>query len=155
MIESLTVPLEQFDLDGFIEAVRKVARKWVSRGRGPDACVLVMEKFDYPPVTVFEGRELVEELVARGWKLFFPTHEPAAAERPLCIDGKRRKADDFELGEADNYGFLVEVHGDHISLHPALYESGGGPFPAITLQGRCGVLDACMTAFARRFVRED
>ena len=71
MIESLTVPLEQFDLYGFIEAFRKVARKWVSREIGTDACVLVMEKFDYPPVTVFEGRELVEELVDRGWKLFF------------------------------------------------------------------------------------
>ena len=155
MIESLTVPLEQFDLAGFIKAFRKVARKWVSRETGPDACVLVMEEFDHPPVTVFEGRELVEELVGRGWKLFFPMHEPAAAERPLCIDGKRRKADDFELGEADNYGFLVEVHGDRISLHPALYESGYGPFPTITLQGRCGVLDDCMKAFARRFVRED
>jgi len=155
MIESLTVPLEQFDLAGFIKAFRKVARKWVSRETGPDACVLVMEEFDYPPVTLFEGRELVEELVDRGWKLFFPMHEPAAAERPLCIDGKRRRADDFALGEVDNYGFLVEVHGDHISLHPALYESGCGPSPTITLQGRCGVLDDCMTAFAKRFVRED
>jgi hypothetical protein len=155
MIESLTVPLQHFDLTGFIKAFRKVAVKWVGPEIGPDASVLIMEKFDYPPETVFEGRKLVEELVDRGWKLFFPTHEPAAAERPLCIDGKRRSADDFWLGEADNYGFLVEVHDDQISLHPALYESVCSQFPRITLQGRCGVLDDCMTVFARRFVRED
>jgi hypothetical protein len=83
-------------------------------------------------------------------------HEPNADDRALCIDGKRRDTDEFDINLDDAYGFLVEVHDDdQISLHPALYESGYGPFPTITLQGRCGVLDACMTAFARRFVRAD
>jgi hypothetical protein len=156
MIESLTVPLEKFDLDGFVEAFRKVARKWLGPEFDPDWVVTVMERFDDTPTPLHEDRDLAQELLERKWKLFFPMHEPTADYRALCIDGKRRNTDKFDISEADNYGFLVEVHDDdQISLHPALYDGTSRPFPCIELQGRCSVLDACMTAFARRFVKEN
>jgi hypothetical protein len=153
MIESLTVPLDQFDLDGFIEAYRGFYRKWAGDDIDPDASVTVMEKFDDTPAPFDEDRDLVEELVERGWKLFFQMHEPLADDRALCIDGKRRDADKFDIGVADGYGFLVEVHDGQISLHPALYDGSSGPFPTVDLQGRCSVLDECMEKFARRFVK--
>ena len=155
MIESLTVPLEQFDLAGFIKAYRKFARKWLGRDFDPDWAVTVLERFDAMPLPLHEDRELTEELVERKWKLFFPMHEPTAVYRALCIDGKRRDTDDFDINLEDAYGFLVEVHdGDQISLHPAFFDGTSCPFPTIELQGRCSVLDDCMTAFARRFVKE-
>jgi hypothetical protein len=153
MIETLTVPLDKFDLNRFIEAYRAFYREWAGDDFDPDQTVPFMEQFDSTPTPLRVDRDLAEELVERGWKLFFQMHEPLADDQALCIDGKRRDADDFDIGVADGYGFLVEVHDGQISLHPALYDGTSGPFPTIDLQGRCSVLDGCMAKFARRFVQ--
>jgi hypothetical protein len=153
MIETLTVPQERFDLEAFLESYRQFYREWAGDGIDPDASVLVIETFDSTPTPLFEDRDLAEELVERGWKLFFQVHEPLAPEVVLCIDGKRRLTEDFDIGEADGYGFLVEVHDGQISLHPALYDGSSGPYPHIEVQGRCSVLDESMAEFAQKFVR--
>jgi hypothetical protein len=153
MIETLTVPQDRFDLDGFIAAYRAFYRAWAGDDADPDMSVPAMEGFDTTPTPLYEKRDLEEELVNRGWMLFFQLHEPLGADSALCIDGQRRDVEEFDIGVADGYGFLVEVHDGQVSLHPALYDGSSGPFPTVALQGQCSVLDECMTDFAKRFVR--
>lgn len=153
MIETLTVPFVKFDLAAFIEAYRTFFREWAGDDIDPDASILVMEGFGSTPTPLYEDHDLVEELTEKGWKLFFQMHQPLAQDRAICIDGNRREADAFDIGVADGYGFLVEVHDGQISLHPALYDGSSGPFPTIDLQGHCSVLDGCMENFAQQFVR--
>jgi hypothetical protein len=112
------------------------------------------KRFGDTPLSVYEGRDLRGELLERGWLLFFPVHEPLATETALCIDGERRDSGEFNIGVADEYGFLVEVGGDRITLHPALYDGSSRTIPALDLQGRCGtVIEDMMERFGRRFVR--
>ena len=58
---------------------------------------------------IYEDRDLISELTERGWLLFFQLHEPLADDTALCIDGTRVASDEFDIGVADGYGFLVEV----------------------------------------------
>ena len=69
--------------------------------------------------------------------------QPAALPEP---------SDDFDIGVADGYGFLVEVRDGQVNLHPALYDGSSGPMPSIDLQARCSVMDAKIEGFAQRFV---
>lgn len=154
MIETLTVPLDEFDLAGFIQAYREFYLDWSKSHDDPDLSIPVMESFDSVPENLYTDRDLVEELAERKWRLFFQMHEPLAADQSLCIDGERREVGDFDIGVADGYGFLVEIHDGQISLHPALYDGSSGPVPRIHLQGQCSVMDDCMAKFASRFVRK-
>ena len=152
MIETITVPFDQFDLTGFIEAYRSFYRQW-SGVADADASVIVLEKFDNIPMPVLEDRDLFEELLELKWKLFFFLNQLLADDTTLCIDGEYRNSEDFDIGVADGYGYLIEVHDDKISLHPALYDGSSGPFPTLTLQGHCSVMDECMQHFAAQFIR--
>jgi len=91
-------------------------------------------------------------LTERGWLLFFQLHEPLVDDTVLCIDGSREPSDDFDIDVADGYGFLVEVRNEIVTLHPAFYDGSSGPIPSLELQAHCSVMDAKMTAFARRFI---
>jgi hypothetical protein len=150
MIDSITVPVDDFDLDGFLAAYRRFYREWSERDDAEYSVVVQLRHGD-TPVPVYEDRDLSDELLYRGWLLFFPMHESLAGEEALCIDGVRRDIGEFDIGVADNYGFLVEVRDGKISLHPALYD-GSGNVPRLDLQGRCSVLDEAMERFARSFV---
>ena len=61
-------------------------------------------------------------------------------------------SDEFDIGVADGYGFLVEVRDGNVNLHPALYDGSSGPIPSIDLQAHCSVMDEKMKAFAQRFI---
>src|SRR5438105_979275 len=98
MIDTLTVPLDEFDLAAFVEAYRTFYRQWAGDGGNPDQSVPVMGEFDSTPAPCHGDRDLAGELVERGRKLFFQVHEPLADEQALCIDGRRRGADDFDIG---------------------------------------------------------
>jgi hypothetical protein len=78
MIETLTAPLDQFDLTGVIEAYRTFYRHWAGDVSDPDASVTAMKSLDTTPKPLCEDRDLVEDLVERGWKLFFQMHQPLA-----------------------------------------------------------------------------
>ena len=119
----------------------------------PDASVTVMKRFGDVPMPLYEDRDLFAELTELGWLLFFQVHEPLADDTALCIDGSREPSDNFDIGVADGYGFLVEVRDGQVHLHPALYDGSSGPMPSIDLQAHCSVLDEKMKAFARRFIR--
>ena len=79
-------------------------------------------------------------------------HEPAADERFLCIDGKKRHSDDLDINLEDGYGFLVEVEDNKISLHPALYDGSSRSIPQLTLQGTCSVMEGPMMEFVDNFL---
>jgi hypothetical protein len=151
MIDTITVPLERFDLTGFIGAYRRFHRQWAGEEADTDSSVSIMDKFGGTPEPFPEDSDLLEEL-AKGRLLFFVMHEPVVAEDALSIDGSRRGVEEFDIGPADSYGFLVEVHDGQVSLHPALYDGSGGR-PTLDLQGKCSLLDNGMERFARRFVR--
>jgi hypothetical protein len=154
MIETLTVPLGRFDLDGFVAAYCGFYHRWAGDSSEPDASLWVVTRFDDTPTPFPQGESVTEALLEHGGKVFFPMHEPLADDRALCIDGARLFSEDFDIGVADAYGFLVEVHDGQVSLHPALYDGTSDPFPTIDLQGHCGVLDECMERHARRFVKQ-
>jgi hypothetical protein len=150
MIESISVPLEDFDLLGFLDAYRRFHREWAGTDDA-ELSVVIQRKHGDIPLPVYEDRDLADELLYRGWLLFFPVHEPLVTETALCIDGVRRNSRDFDSGVAGEYGFVVEVREGVVSLHPALYD-GSGNVPSLDLQGRCGLLDECMDKFVRRFI---
>jgi hypothetical protein len=152
MIDTITAPLAEFDLQGFIDAYREFYRSWAGNESDPDGSVLVAERFGDVPTQVDEDRDLLSELTERGWLLFFQLHEPVADDTVLCIDGSRVASDDFDIGVADGYGFLVEIRDGNVSLHPALYDGSSGPMPSIDLQAHCSVMDEKMKAFAQRFI---
>lgn len=152
MIDTITTPLQKFDLQGFVDAYREFYRSWSGDDIDPDHSVTVAERFGDVPMPLYEDRDLVSELTERRWLLFFQLHEPLADDTALCIDGKREQADDFDIGVADGYGFLVEVADGNVNLHPALYDGSSGPMPSIDLQAHCSVMDEKMKAFAQRFM---
>ena len=152
MIESITIEREQFDLEAFYDAYKAFYREWAGSAADPDHSLPVMEQFGAEPRTLYEDRDPLDELTNRQWMLFFPLHEPVLEKTVLCVDGIRRPSDQFDIGIADNYGFLVEVHDGQVSLHPALYDVLSNPIPSIDLQGRCSVMDQCLKEFAHRFI---
>ena len=155
MIDTITVPLAKFDLPGFLDAYREFYRSWAGDNTDDvdaDKSVTVCERFVDVPLPVYEDRDLISELTERGWLLFFQLHEPLVDDTVLCIDGSREPSDDFDIDVADGYGFLVEVRSGIVTLHPAFYDGSSGPIPSLELQAHCNVMDAKMTAFARRFI---
>jgi hypothetical protein len=152
MIDTITVPLDEFDLHGFIAAYREFYRSWAGDELDPDDSVTVALRFGDVPMPRNEDRDLLSELTELGWLLFFQLHEPLADDTALCIDGSRESSDSFDIGVADGYGFLVEVRDGQVQLHPALCDGSSGPVPSLDLQAHCSVMDAKMKGFARRFV---
>lgn len=158
MIDSVTLPLSSFDLKGFIAEYGQFHQKWSKDD--PLAYFLVgMEKHgDIPTNFLADDEEDHEEaihqaLVSDRAKIFFMLHEPAGDDRFLCIDGKQRDSEDLDINLKDGYGFLVEVDGENISLHPALYDGSSEDYPQLTLQGTCSVVEKPMMKFLQRFVR--
>jgi hypothetical protein len=158
MIDSLSLPLSQFDLRSFIRQYRQFYRTW----SGDDSLayfIVGVEKHDDIPTNFLadddEDQEeaIHEALTSDGAKVFFMLHEPAADERFLCIDGKKRDSEELDIGLEDGYGFLVEVNGENLSLHPALYDGSDDP-PSLMIQGTCSILEGPMMEFVQRFVRE-
>jgi hypothetical protein len=155
MIDSVTVPLGQFDLEGYLEGYRQFYRAWAGEDADADASVPVLRTFGDTPQPVYDNRDLAGELLNRGWLLFFSMHEPLVDDTALCIDGLRREVGAFDIGPADTYGFLVEVRDGRVSLHPAFYDGSSGPAPTVEFQAHCSVLDEPMARFAARFVRSN
>ncbi len=156
MIDTITVPLAQFDLEGFIDAYREFYQSWADddvNDMDADQSVTVVERFGDVPMLVDEDRDLTSEMTERGWLLFFQLHEPLVDDTALCIDGSRVASDELDIGVADGYGFLVEVRDGTVNLHAALYDGSSGPMPSIALQAHCSVMDEKMKAFAQRFIR--
>lgn len=152
MIDTINVPLDAFDLQGFIAGYREFYQSWAGDEIDADASVIVVKQFGEVPLPLYEDRDLMSELTERGWLLFFQLHEPLADDTALCIDGSHVASDDFNIGIAAGYGFLVEIRDGNVNLHPALYDGYSGPLPSINLQAHCSVLDEKMKAFAQRFI---
>lgn len=158
MIDTFEFPLDRFDLDGFIEGYRQMYRSWSGEDADADASVPVMDGFEGIPMPKLVNRDLKRELVDDHKLLFFQMHEPVATDEVLCIDGSRQDGDAFDIGVSDGYGFLVEVDGDRISLHPALYDGSSDMSPRLTprihLQAHCAALDEIMAKYAKQWACE-
>ena len=160
MIDSLVLPLSDFDLPAFIAAYRKFCRKWSGESSVSHLIVGLKTHGDTP--TAFldedasdedEDEAILNALTEGGLRIFFMLHEPAADDRFLCIDGKKRNSEDLDVNLEDGYGFLVEVEGDKIGLHPALYDGSSRSLPQLTLQGTCSVMEGPMMEFVKKFTR--
>ena len=156
MIDSVTIPIREFDLEGFIRGYSEFTFLW----SGEESLVFFVtgiRKYGEIPGNFLaeddtDEQRSIREALMKGLKVFFAMHEPAADDRFLCIDGKRRKTEDLDLNLEDSYGFLVEVDGDLISLHPALYDGTSGR-PSLTVQGTCSVLEEPMNDFVGKWVK--
>ena len=58
MIETLTVPLGRFDLEGVIETYRAFFRRWSGIAHDPDASLSALERFGETPTPLAAGRNL-------------------------------------------------------------------------------------------------
>lgn len=159
MIDSVTLPLSQFDLKSFIADYRKFYRKWSDEDSLVYFIVGVKKHGGTPDNFLEEDTEdeekaILDALTEGGLKVFFMMHEPVADERFRAIDGKKRDSDDLDINLEDGYGFLIEVEDGQISLHPALHDGSSRSTPQLTLQGTCSVMEAPMTEFVSKFVRK-
>jgi len=157
MIHSVTLPLSSFDLAAFIACYLKFCREWSGEDSVAHLIVGMRRHGDTPTHFLEEGTEDEEEaireaLTEAGMKVFFLMHEPAADDRFRCIDGKKRDSDDLDINLEDGYGFLVEVEGDKISLHPALYDGSSRSIPQLPLQGTCSIIEGPMMEFVSQFM---
>jgi hypothetical protein len=158
MIDSVTLPLSTFDLKTFVADYRKFYRKWSEDDSLAYFIVGIEKHGDTPDNFLDEESEdevqgILEAITSGRLKVFFMMHEPAADDRFRAIDGKKRNSDDLDINLEDGYGFLVEVEGDAISLHPALYDGSSRSVPQLTLQGTCSVMEGPMTEFVNKFRR--
>jgi hypothetical protein len=75
----------------------------------------------------------------------------------MCRDGwvyvEDENAAKLDIGEADAYGYLVEVREGEIRIQGALYDAGSGPVPIVEVKDRCGLFDERMEAYVQRFIR--
>ena len=141
MIDTITAARDHFDLQGFIDAYREFYRSWAGANNNPDYSVTVAKWCGDVPMPLCEDRDLVEELTDRGWLLFFQIHDPLADDAALCIDGQREQSEEFDIGVADGYGFLVKVSTGNVNLHPSLYDGSSGRMPSINLQAHCSMMN--------------
>lgn len=153
MIDTIQAPLDRFDIDAFLQGYRNMYRAWAGEDVDADQSVSIVERFGDPPVPVRQAVDLREELLERGRLVFFQLHEPLGTDTAVCIDGSREPSENFDIGVADGYGFLVEIRDGVVSLHPALYDGSSGPFPSLDLQAHCAVLDEKMKRFAESCIR--
>ncbi len=158
MIDSQTLPLAAFDLKGFVRDYATFCRKW----SGDDSLghlIVGIKKYGDTPESFLpddvddEQQAILDCLMNGGTKVFFMMHEPAADDRFRAIDGKKRNSDDLDINLEDGYGFLVEIEGSTISLHPALYDGSSRSIPQLTLQGTCSVMEEPMTEFVKKFTK--
>ena len=100
MIDTLTVPIERFDLAGFIGAYRRFYRRWVGGEADPDIAVTALERHGDTPESLAEGRNL-DRGTARPR---LPLGRPFPDERylglpfrhqPLTLPPRRSTGNDF------------------------------------------------------------
>ena len=153
MIDTIKVPLENFDLKGFIDEYREFYRSWAGDEADPDLSVSIANPFGDVPMPLHEKADLVEGTVDEGWLVFLQLHEPLADGAALYVGGTREPSEKCDIGVADGYGFLVEVRDGMVSLHPALYDGSSELEPSLDLQAQCSVMDEKMRAFAERHIK--
>ena len=154
-MESRTFPLTEFALADFIAAYTDFYQWWSGADEDGSVAVYLAEAFGEPPTPSNEAKDLEAELIGQGMLVFFPFHEPITSDQVKCLDGGIYVEDEspLEIGEADAYGFLVQVSGGDIIVHPALHDGSSGPAPTLNIEHRCGALDERMNAYLGRFVR--
>jgi hypothetical protein len=115
---------------------------------GFDDWVCVFKEWGAPPMPGMNIQATLDEMVDDGLRVFLPVHFPTLDEPVLCIDLERRDPDDFDIGVSDSYGFVLELDGENVLLHPALYDGTSGPIPRIYLQATCSCMEEPMRQFA-------
>jgi hypothetical protein len=58
----------------------------------------------------------------------------------------------LDIGEADAYGYLLEVREGQTTIRGALYDGSSGPAPTLEIVEDSGVFDERMRAYLARFV---
>jgi hypothetical protein len=137
------LPLEQFDLEAFLDSYWQARKGW-------DEPPLSLDRRGKPLQTLDDHPdEWADELLVRGRAIFLPAHE-RAADDPLCVVGCRHDGDMLGLGLLEGYGYVVKVKNGVVTIRTALYDAG-----SFTIQPRRprGSLAYCLAAFVRQFVR--
>ncbi len=138
----LVLPLEQFDLEAFLDSYWQARKGW-------DEPPLVLDRRGRPLRTLDDHPdEWSDELLGRGRTLFLPAHE-RAVDDPLCVGGCRHDGEGLGLGLLEGYGYLVAVSGGVVSIRTALYDAGAF---VVHPRSPCGSLAACLATFLGHFV---
>ena len=135
------IPVSQFDLSAFIQAVTSYLQKRVAEGMDPLAAIPAVENGGRIPGWAEEqpGRNLLDELTKQGKMLFFPFSESNVGLPIFCADGQHYEFEepdeadeevpdltdaDWEeveaeecMGETDAVGYMISLDETQKNLH--------------------------------------
>jgi hypothetical protein len=143
-----TIPLTVFRLNEFIEAYAECHRWCTATDEDGSLAVYLLDGPGDTPTPSHENRILEAELVENGKLVFLPFHEPMVGDQVKCLDGsvyvENEDVPKLDIGEADAYGYLMELRQGDITIRGALYDGSSGPVPTLEVQEECGVFDERM-----------
>ena len=164
-MKDINVPVENFDLDGFINKTMDFLKTQSSEEVDPSAFITWVESPGRGPNDEGEkGRDFKAKLLEGKVFLFFPFASPGDPVELHCADGNSYSlsSDEDEDGEGsyeDEFfdafvGYLVRVDNRTISFSSAICPVvvGCGPLSRINLHPDCGVFEQPMTEFIQGFV---
>ncbi|MGO9570623.1 MAG: hypothetical protein ACLP5H_24090 [Desulfomonilaceae bacterium] len=168
-MQEISVPLDKFDLDGFINKTISFIEAQISKEIDPSAAIVWVEAPGRGPHDESDqGWHFKAKLMGGEAFLLFPFALPGDSTEPHCADGKSYNistdsSDDDEYeegGYVDTFfdatvGYLVRVDNGTISLSSAICPIAGGcgPPARVNLYPDCGVLEQPMTEFVWGFLR--
>ncbi len=165
-MKEISVPLENFDLDGFINRTIDFLKTQTSEEIDPSAAITWVESPGLGPHDEDEqGWDFKAKLLEGEVFILFPFAPPGDSVELYCADGKsyNLSSDDDEHEEGiyvDTFfdatiGYLVRVDNGTISFNSAICPIAGGcgPPARVNLYPDCGVLEQPMTEFIQGFVK--
>jgi len=168
-MKHIHMPLEKFDLDGFINKTISFIEAQISKKIDPSAAIVWVEAPGRGPYDEGDhGWDFKAKLMEGEVFLLFPFALPGDSIELHCADGKSYNIssdspDDEESEEGvyvDTFfdatiGYLVRVDNGTISLSSAIcpIPGGCGPFARVNLYPDAGVLEQPMTEFIQGFIR--
>ncbi len=129
MIDSISVPLEEFDFVRFFAAIEEFCCCCAPDEERDHRFIHALKQHGDIPLPPPEGQNVIKALLKGELMLFFPMHQPLVATGALAVDGRRRPFRSFGIRCRDAYGWLVEVHDGMVSLHPRSWTAPRRDFP--------------------------
>jgi hypothetical protein len=161
-MKEISIPLEKFDLDGFIDKVLDFLKSQVTEDVDPSCAIFWVESPGECPNDGDEGGwDFRSKLLNDRVFLFFPFALSSYEGSFECADGNcytvlsedEDENDDQYSVEEDVVGYLVRVSDGSISIASAICPlSGSIPPPTIDLLVDCKELEQPMLDFIHRFI---
>lgn len=165
-MDEVKMPLNTFDLTGFIGRTVNFVRELGAGNPAPITAIPVVEKNGLTP-DLYESatdRTLHDELVKENKAIYFPFSSSNTGEPVLCANGKeysvpkpegkhKYESTEHTLDSTETVGFIFKVSGDQLSIQFAKHFIGNADGPAsVEILEHVGEFEAPMMAFLETFI---